>query len=266
MADFFNTCDTPSISGQLPDAKGDILAATADNVPARLAVGTNGHVLKALSSQATGLTWAAATDLTTVPTADAAAAVIGTSLLAAPADHAHGRYNFGPTDHGMKAWSYDMSSITAGTAGADGVLQICLLHLPIAASITNVCLHVTTAGTSLTANNNIAALYTAAGALVGVTADQSVAWTSSGYKQMALTGGPFARTAGDYYVAWWLNGSGTDPSFARSGNAASVNNGLSAPNLRFATTADVGLTNAASAPSTLGAQTAASIGWWAALS
>ncbi len=40
------------------DAKGDLLAGTADNTVSRLAVGTNGYVLKADSSTATGLAWA----------------------------------------------------------------------------------------------------------------------------------------------------------------------------------------------------------------
>ena len=49
------------ISNTLVDAKGDILTATADNTPARLAVGaTNGHVLTVDSAEATGLKWAAA--------------------------------------------------------------------------------------------------------------------------------------------------------------------------------------------------------------
>ena len=41
------------------DAKGDILAGTADNTVSRLAVGTNTHVLTADSSTTTGLAWSA---------------------------------------------------------------------------------------------------------------------------------------------------------------------------------------------------------------
>jgi len=48
---------TPTISNI--DAKGDLLAGTADNTISRLAVGTNGHVLTADSAETTGIKWAA---------------------------------------------------------------------------------------------------------------------------------------------------------------------------------------------------------------
>jgi hypothetical protein len=52
--------DSNAIQNAIVDAKGDIIAATANDTPARLAVGTNGHVLTADSTAATGLKWAAA--------------------------------------------------------------------------------------------------------------------------------------------------------------------------------------------------------------
>ena len=49
-----------AIAKSLVDAKGDLLAASADNTLSRLAVGANDTVLTADSSTSTGLKWAAA--------------------------------------------------------------------------------------------------------------------------------------------------------------------------------------------------------------
>jgi hypothetical protein len=49
--------DSNAIQNAIVDAKGDLIAATANDTPARLAVGTNGQVLKANSATATGLEW-----------------------------------------------------------------------------------------------------------------------------------------------------------------------------------------------------------------
>ena len=52
--------DSNAIQNAIVDAKGDIIAASAADTPARLAVGTNGQVLMADSTAATGLKWGSA--------------------------------------------------------------------------------------------------------------------------------------------------------------------------------------------------------------
>jgi hypothetical protein len=53
--------DSNAIQNAIVDAKGDLIAATANDTPARLAVGNNGETLVADSSQATGLRYTAGT-------------------------------------------------------------------------------------------------------------------------------------------------------------------------------------------------------------
>ena len=47
-----------SIAKTIVDAKGDLIAASAADTPARLAIGTNGQVLTADSTETTGMKWA----------------------------------------------------------------------------------------------------------------------------------------------------------------------------------------------------------------
>ena len=52
--------DTTKIAKSIVDAKGDLIVATANDTPARLAVGgTNGHVLMVDSAETAGVKWAA---------------------------------------------------------------------------------------------------------------------------------------------------------------------------------------------------------------
>jgi len=57
--DFTWTADASGIPATIFDAKGDLIAASAADTAARLAVGTNGQVLTADSTAATGIKWAA---------------------------------------------------------------------------------------------------------------------------------------------------------------------------------------------------------------
>jgi hypothetical protein len=58
---------TDFIAKALVDAKGDLIVATAADTVARLAVGTNDHVLTADSTQASGVKWAAAPSGSGIP-------------------------------------------------------------------------------------------------------------------------------------------------------------------------------------------------------
>lgn len=66
-----------SIARSLFDAKGDILVATSADTPGKLTVGTNGHYLKANSSTATGLEWAAVPDPDLTPYATEIMTIMG---------------------------------------------------------------------------------------------------------------------------------------------------------------------------------------------
>ena len=68
LANTANTTADAAIAKAIVDAKGDLIAATAADTPARLAVGTNGQVLTADSTAATGLKWSSGAWTTYTPT------------------------------------------------------------------------------------------------------------------------------------------------------------------------------------------------------
>ena len=72
--------DSNAIQNAIVDAKGDLIAATAADTPARLAVGTNGQVLTADSTASTGLKWATAASGLTYITGNTFSGVSGFSL------------------------------------------------------------------------------------------------------------------------------------------------------------------------------------------
>jgi len=169
-----------------------------------------------------------------------------------------------PTDLGLLGMSHDTAPSSTGTVlPTAGLVNVTRIYLRASVSITNVCLIVGTAGVTLTAGQNFAALFQGT-TLLGVTADQATNWQSTGYKVMALTGGPFVASVGSVVVAWYANGS-TLPGFIRGASTSSyvLNFGLNAANSRYGT-ADAGRTT--TMPSPLGTITATGTSYWAGVS
>jgi hypothetical protein len=115
--------DANAIQNTIVDAKGDLIGATAADTPARLAVGTNGQVLTADSTAATGLAWATASSGLSAASQAEMETATSTTVAVTP-----GRQQYHPSS--SKAWivfngegtiailgSYNVSSITDGGTG-----------------------------------------------------------------------------------------------------------------------------------------------------
>jgi hypothetical protein len=169
-------------------------------------------------------------------------------------------------DQNLIGRSFNTAHVQAGTIlPTAGLLN--LVRVKLTSSIaTNILIHLTVAGGTLTAGQCFAALYNSAGSLFGagaVTADQAANWQSGGLKVMPLN---VAQTVpvGYAYVAFFANGV-TLPTLSRGVNSSSaiLNAGLSAPNFRYAS-ADSGLTT--TMPNSFGAQTGTATAWWVGVS
>lgn len=165
-------------------------------------------------------------------------------------------YDWSPSDQALTAWSFDPTiASNASALPAAGVMYMARLAVPSSSTITNIAIDITTAGSGLTSSGG--AIYQN-GALLGQTADQSSAWTTTNTKTMPISGGPVSVSPGYVYVAVWANGT-TLPAIARGNGRSNINIGTSSTNYRFASTGS-GITT--SPPATLGSLTASSISWW----
>jgi hypothetical protein len=70
--------DSNAIQNAIVDAKGDLIAATANDTPARLAVGTDFGFLQALASETTGIRWNNAAWTSYTPTITATGGIFTT--------------------------------------------------------------------------------------------------------------------------------------------------------------------------------------------
>jgi hypothetical protein len=73
--------DSNAIQNAIVDAKGDLIAATANDTPARLAVGSNFAFLQADSAESTGIKWNLDTFTSYTPTLTATAGTITSSTV-----------------------------------------------------------------------------------------------------------------------------------------------------------------------------------------
>jgi hypothetical protein len=140
-----------AVQQTLFDAKGDLIAASAADTPARLVVGSDGQVLRADSGQATGLAW------DTLTAADVGADAAGSAAAAEAASNAYTDSEIAAIDFPVDSVNGETGTVTldAGDVGAAPTI-----HTHAAADITSGTLGVARGGTgiaSFTTNNYIRA-------------------------------------------------------------------------------------------------------------
>jgi hypothetical protein len=177
---------------------------------------------------------------------------------------------FGPEDLSYQAWTYD-PLIACGSGGdllTSGTVYVNRVQVPVSITATNLVVFVVAAGVTLTSGQSLLGLYNSAGTRIGITADQSAIWTSTGTKSAALVGGPFVLSPGFYWIAFLNVNTGTSPKFARFGNntlTATIGNiGANATsNMRFGT--NVTAQTALPSPLVLASNAASGVSWWAGI-
>jgi hypothetical protein len=167
----------------------------------------------------------------------------------------------GPTDQGLKAWTYDPTSISSGgTALTSQRIQYAKILVPAAGTITGVIVNVTGAPTS--PSNTYFGLYDNTGTQVAVSAESSASF-GSGVKQIPFASA-YSAAAGTYYIGVVQTGSPA-MSLSRAGLGSSTIYNLSTASAPFRF--NTGATGQTSLPGsvTLSSLTASSDAFWFAL-
>lgn len=171
----------------------------------------------------------------------------------------------------LRAWNYDPLHSSSGAGfGAAGDVMMMQVPWPDADTIAGVQIYLTSGGTTLTANQCLAGIYSSGGVLLATSVDQATAWASSGLKNCALTT-PTLIPAGTganpcVYVAMFWNGS-AQPSVLKGLNNPPLANGANvASDKRFSRGA-TGATTALPSTITMSARVDSTISsFWAGLS
>lgn len=114
LGNAIDTTMATMVPKSIVDAKGDLIGATANDTPARLAVGTNGQVLTADSTAATGLAWANASGGTSVNLLLNANFALNQRGYVSAANLASGAYGF---DRWKSNFTNTTLTFTASTQG-----------------------------------------------------------------------------------------------------------------------------------------------------
>lgn len=125
-----------------------------------------------------------------------------------------------PSSQGLKAAPFDVALSNGSIALVSGTVYMVEVVITAPVTLNSAVAVAFTAGSALTAAQNFAGLYNAAGTRVAVTADQTTAWGTAGVKTMNFTA-PVAVTPGRYYVALLSNGT-TPPAFLRGLSAGAI--------------------------------------------
>jgi hypothetical protein len=230
-------------------------------VSSGIAIKTMGEVIdgQTVPQSASGVTYSA-----TNPNGDSSTASgPGSAATVARSDHSHPAKYFQPTDHNLLAWSYDPIASVNSTTITAGVVYLTKIAIPVAMTITNVCLYVTgSGGTGL--SNAYVALYDSTGTLISgsQSADVSTTFQSSSNKTIPL-GAPKAVAAGYIWVAFWVGAGTTLPTIARASGSNPINFGLTNAAARFGSSSTAITTTP---PSNLTAMTTNNNSWWIGVS
>lgn len=224
--------NTPDPSLTLYDAKGDLLIGTANDARARLAVGTDGQVLTADSTQATGVKWAASAAGFSDPTTSKGDLIVhGASTTRLPVGTDGQVLTADSTQAAGVKWAAGGSGGGGGTSGFTQLRKSATQSVPAGAwtAITWDVEDYDTLGLHDNVTNNSRLTATAAGILrvsthVGFTGgggQQYLSYYVNGVLQMGWAVGTgsspyaFALTrelvvaAGDYVQAFIYTGTGT---------------------------------------------------------
>lgn len=178
------------------------------------------------------------------------------------------RLEWRPDDYNWISWSFDPAIIQNSITSVSGTIYMTAMIVRVQTTLTNIITNIATAGSGLTAGQNLAAIYDSTGTQLRITSDQSSSWNSIGLKVMPFTGGSVVLTPGKYWVAFMSNG--TTPAQPWSSSSTAVIGGvgpassLNNANARFMT----GPTGQTALPASISIGTLASIGQtrWFALS